>query len=262
MKRLNSIFALATLAIVVGGCAGGAASTSTPGPSPSPSTLPVPVTTPEAAAARVAEVVPELAGIGPKDPNLIGGCCFWEARSDPRRLRGHVRGRLGRLPGRLHRAPSLDVQRLSRRRRSPCSPRPDRPFRPASPAPVAAPQAGSSRAAPESRAGSLLVLLARSSPSTIRPATTAPWSAQRSSSSTPAGQKLGGSLTDAGGNYAVALPAGQYTIEPQPVDGFMRPGRTGFGHRRRRCGERRHRVRHRHPLGQRYEPRPRWDAAQ
>jgi hypothetical protein len=28
-------------------------------------------------------------------------------------------------------------------------------------------------------------------------------------------------LTDAGGRYEVTLPSGQYTIEPQPVDGFM-----------------------------------------
>lgn len=33
----------------------------------------------EQAAARVVEVAPYLEGIGPKDPNLIGGCCFWEA---------------------------------------------------------------------------------------------------------------------------------------------------------------------------------------
>ena len=29
-------------------------------------------------------------------------------------------------------------------------------------------------------------------------------------------------VTDVNGNYAVTLPAGPYTIEPQPVEGFMR----------------------------------------
>jgi hypothetical protein len=29
-------------------------------------------------------------------------------------------------------------------------------------------------------------------------------------------------VTDVNGNYAVTLPSGPYTIEPQPVEGFMR----------------------------------------
>ena len=81
MKRLNQLFPLATVAIIEVGCAGGAASTSPPTPSPSPS--PVSITTPEQAAARVAEVVPSFAGIGPRKKDLIGGCCFWEAVDTP-----------------------------------------------------------------------------------------------------------------------------------------------------------------------------------
>ena len=69
-------------------------------------------------------------------------------------------------------------------------------------------------------------------------------------------------VTDANGNYAVALPPGPYTIEPQPVEGScaspsQSPVTVGDG-----VVERRHRVRHRDPLTQGNEPRPRRDAAQ
>jgi hypothetical protein len=68
MKRsLAAILAVLLLA----GCAG-AASTPAP-PTPAPTTI----ASVEDAAARVIEVNPSLAGIGPQDPTLIGGCCSW-----------------------------------------------------------------------------------------------------------------------------------------------------------------------------------------
>jgi hypothetical protein len=66
--------AVLALIALFAGCASGAAS-----PSPSPSIPAATVDTPEAAAARVVVVNPSLDGIGPRDPDLIGGCCFWEA---------------------------------------------------------------------------------------------------------------------------------------------------------------------------------------
>jgi uncharacterized surface anchored protein len=59
----------------------------TPGPSESPSPTatasvapsPTTISSPEAAAALVVASDPRFAGIGPKDPNLIGACCWWEA---------------------------------------------------------------------------------------------------------------------------------------------------------------------------------------
>jgi hypothetical protein len=36
------------------------------------------------------------------------------------------------------------------------------------------------------------------------------------------GTEIARLVTDVNGNYAVALPSGPYTIEPQPVEGFMR----------------------------------------
>ena len=49
------------------------------------------------------------------------------------------------------------------------------------------------------------------------------------------GTEIARLVTDVNGNYAVALPAGPYTIEPQPVEGFMRVARPHPGHRRRRA---------------------------
>ncbi len=82
------------LLLVVSACASGAApAASVPGSSlptpsaslfvasPSPSATPAsrPATTPEEAAALVIASDPRFQGIGKKDPDLIGGCCFYEA---------------------------------------------------------------------------------------------------------------------------------------------------------------------------------------
>jgi hypothetical protein len=79
MTRFITILTLSTIALIVVACSSGAASSTTPTSNPSPSFSLVPISTAEQAAARVVEVAPHLAGIGPKDPDLIGGCCFWEA---------------------------------------------------------------------------------------------------------------------------------------------------------------------------------------
>jgi hypothetical protein len=77
---------LPILLLVVGACASGAAtaptgSLSAPSPSPSPSTSPaaVPPTTADEAAALVIASDPRFTGIGKKNPDLIGACCFYEA---------------------------------------------------------------------------------------------------------------------------------------------------------------------------------------
>jgi hypothetical protein len=49
-----------------------------PPPSPTPGT---PVTSPEEAVAQVQAEFPELAGIGPLDPEVIGACCWSEAQA-------------------------------------------------------------------------------------------------------------------------------------------------------------------------------------
>ena len=81
---MNRILASLFVVLLVAACSG-AASTGTPSPPPgepgassAPTLAPATITSVEAAAARVQEFNPSLAGIGPKDPNLIGGCCWWE----------------------------------------------------------------------------------------------------------------------------------------------------------------------------------------
>jgi hypothetical protein len=59
------------LALVLAGCG---STTITP----TPSIVPVPVTTPEAAVARVIAQEPRLTGIGPRDPGLIGQSSWYE----------------------------------------------------------------------------------------------------------------------------------------------------------------------------------------
>jgi hypothetical protein len=70
----------AILIMVLAACssAGGGPS---PSPTPSPSPSGSAVTSPEEALARVQAEHPEFAGLGPLDPDLIGACCWSEARA-------------------------------------------------------------------------------------------------------------------------------------------------------------------------------------
>jgi hypothetical protein len=91
MKRFTNIVAGAALTLAVVACSSGAAaspqpsstaspsSSSSSGPTSGPTLRAVEIQTPEDAVARVVEIAPEFAGIGPKDPEVIGACCFWEA---------------------------------------------------------------------------------------------------------------------------------------------------------------------------------------
>jgi Carboxypeptidase regulatory-like domain len=75
--RLLLALVLITAAIV----AGCASSATQPSPSPAPpSGPPVPITTPEAAMAAVVAAQPKFAGIGPRDPDLIGQSAWYEAK--------------------------------------------------------------------------------------------------------------------------------------------------------------------------------------
>jgi hypothetical protein len=84
MKRPLATTILPVLLLIVGACTGAAATPpgSPPGnvPSPSPSTI-GPVTTPDEAAAVVIAADRRFNHIAKKDPNLIGNCCFYEAKA-------------------------------------------------------------------------------------------------------------------------------------------------------------------------------------
>jgi hypothetical protein len=74
MNRIPAL--LLPIVLLVAACSSAAATQAPPAGSPTPS--PRAVTSVQDAAARVAELNPSLAGVGPADPNLIGGCCSWK----------------------------------------------------------------------------------------------------------------------------------------------------------------------------------------
>jgi hypothetical protein len=218
MKRLIPTLALAAVAIIVVGCAGGAGSTQPPRPSPSAPT--VTVTTAEQAAARVAEVVPGFAGIGPKDPNIIGGCCFWEAVQTADGFEVTFEVGWGDCQ-----AGCIERHRwtytVSREGAVSLLTEGGDPV----PSGVPGPGGSSGGVVPGGTgiqgrvlAGPTCPVVTVNDPScNDRPVAGATILVLDIR-----GAEVARLLTDANGNYAVALPSGPYTIEPQPVDGFMR----------------------------------------
>jgi hypothetical protein len=217
MKRLNHLVAFTAVAIIVVGCAGGAASTQPPGPSSS--IAPFTFSTPEQAAARVAAVAPGFAGIGPKDPNIIGGCCFWEARqtADGHEVTFEVgwgdcqAGCIERHRWTYGVSWNGAVTLLTES---------------GDPVPsgLPGPGGGTGGILPGGTgiqgrvlAGPTCPVVTLNDPSCddrpVAGATILVLDAR--------GTEVARLVTDANGNYAVALPSGPYTIEPQPVDGFM-----------------------------------------
>jgi hypothetical protein len=73
--------AMSTVLIVVLAACSSAGGAPSPSPSPSPSPGAASVTSPEEALARVQAEHPEFAGLGPLDPDLIGACCWSEAKA-------------------------------------------------------------------------------------------------------------------------------------------------------------------------------------
>jgi hypothetical protein len=76
----------AVLALVAACSSGGAPGRSSPAgdsraPTPAASATPVGVSTPDAAFARVVAAHPEFSGLQPRNPDLIGQCCWYEARA-------------------------------------------------------------------------------------------------------------------------------------------------------------------------------------
>jgi hypothetical protein len=99
-RNRHAIAAILVIALVFAGCSAGAGASASPSPSPSFSLVPVspspgasssspvipatgPVSTPDEAAARVIAENPRFEGIGARDPDLIGGCCWYEATAVP-----------------------------------------------------------------------------------------------------------------------------------------------------------------------------------
>jgi hypothetical protein len=218
MTRFTTTLAIAALALFAVACSAGAASSSPPSPSPGSSTI----TTPDQAAARVAEVAPSLEGIRAKDPDLIGGCCFWEANPTADGFQVTFEVGWGDCPAgciERHRwtySVSRDgaVSLVSES---------------GSPVPSGVPGSGGGGTTGgilpggtgiQGRvlAGPTCPVVTANDPSCndrpVAGATLVVLDAR--------GTEVARVVTDVNGHYEVTLPNGPYTIEPQPVDGFMR----------------------------------------
>ncbi len=215
MKRLNPLFALAIVVVIAVGCAGGG---STPHPLRAPA-VPVTITTPEQAAARVAEVVPSLAGIGPKDPDIIGGCCFWEAVQAADGFDVTFEVGWGDCP-----SGCIERHRwtyTSRGRRSHALKENGDPVPSGVPGPGGGGGGGilpgGTGIQGRVLAGPTCPVVSVNDPSCddrpVAGATILVLDVR--------GTEVARLVTDKNGIYAVTLPSGPYTIEPQPVDGFM-----------------------------------------
>jgi hypothetical protein len=75
MHRLARPFVLGLVALVLVACG----ATTPGGPTEEPSGSTMAIDSPEAAARLVIGGEPRFEGIGPFDPELIGGCCWYEA---------------------------------------------------------------------------------------------------------------------------------------------------------------------------------------
>jgi hypothetical protein len=212
-------FALALLALLLSACSNAAG----PAASPSASPATVTVTTPEQAAARVAALVPSLAGIGPRNADLIGACCFWEATPTVDGFQVVFEVGWGDCPSgciERHRwtyAVSRDgnVQLLNEE---------------GQPVPSGVPGGGGGTGGEggilpggsgiEGRvlAGPTCPVVTVGDPSCDdRPVAGATILILDAG-----GTEIARLTSDAAGHYGVTLPAGPYTVEPQRVEGFMR----------------------------------------
>lgn len=202
--------------LVLASCASGAGGAS------SPTAAPRPVTSVEDAAARVAEVYPALAAVGPADPNMIGGCCSWTGSETADGYTVRFEVGWGDCPsGCINRhawtfsvghdgAVALTVEQ-------------------GPPVPSGVPGAGSG-----SGGGGGVVpggtgiqghVLAGPTCPVVRPNDPAcndrPVAGATIVVVTADGREAGRTTSAADGAYGLSLPPGPYTVEPQPVEGMM-----------------------------------------
>ena len=173
---------------------------------------------------------PRFAGIGPVEPDLIGQSAWYEVSPAVGRLARHGDDGLGRLPGRLHQPPRLDLRR-----------RPDR---------GRDPRRGARRSLGDgSGAVGESATRDRRSPPVVIPAEGGPWIAGRAVAGPvcpverippdpacadrpvagavivvrdAAGAEVARATTAADGTFLVGVSRrGSWTVEPQPVEGLM-----------------------------------------
>lgn len=220
MRVPRSAVVVALLSIILSGCSATASPTGSASPAPS---APVSITTPDQAAARVGQMVPGLAGITERDPDVIGACCFWQATETDAGFRLTYEVGWGDCPAgciERHRwvySVTRDgfVELVSEE---------------GPPVPSGVPGSGGGGTG----GGGGILPGGSGIQGTILAGPTCP--VVTANDPNCADRPVGGAVVvvldesgrevarvaaAADGRYAVTLPAGRYTVEPQPVEGYM-----------------------------------------
>jgi hypothetical protein len=223
MTPPHRLSAIVLLVLLIAACS--SASSATTPPSSTPSAAPAGITTPEAAAARVGEVNPTLAGIGPRDPDIIGACCFWTATPLADGFRVEFEVGWGDCP-----AGCIDRHHWTYTVASDGSVQLVAESGP--PVPAGVPREGGvgggdsgggilpggSGIAGQALAGPTCPVVTEGDPACDpRPLVGVTVLVLDVN-----GTEIARLQTDADGRYVVTLPAGPYTVEPQPAEGTLR----------------------------------------
>ena len=223
MKRILSLL-LPILLLAACSSAG-----STAPPSGSPGAAGRQVTSVEDAAARVIEVYPSLAGVGPKDPNMIGACCWYTGSETGDGYTVTFQVGWGDCPaGCINRhswtfAVSKDGAVTLTAEQGPPVP----PGTPGSAIKSGAGGSGGTTGGGILPGGSGIEGHVTAGPTCPVARPDDPACADRPLEGvtivvlTAAGNEAGRTTTDASGYYGITLPSGPYTIEPQPVQGMV-----------------------------------------
>jgi hypothetical protein len=222
MTPPHRLSAIVILVLLIAACS--SASSATTPLSTSPSAAPAGITTPEAAAARVGEVNPTLAGIGPRDPDIIGACCAWTATPLADGFRVEFEVGWGDCP-----AGCIDRHHWTYTVASDGSVQLVAESGPPVPAGVPGEGVGGddigggilpggSGIAGRALAGPTCPVVTEGDPA----CDPRPLAGVTVLVLDVNGTEIARLQTDADGRYAVTLPAGPYTVEPQPAEGTLR----------------------------------------
>ena len=226
MKR---ILPLLLPILILAACSSGA---STPAPSGSAALAPRPVTSVEDAAARVIEAYPSLAGVGPKKPNVIGACCWWAGSETADGYSVTFQVGWGDCPSGCINNHTWTFA-VSEDGAVTITAESGQPVLPGTPGAGIGSGGGSGGAGGGILpGGSGIQGHVMAGPTCPVQKPNDPACADRPMAGvtivilTAAGNEAARTTTDAAGYYAVPLPAGPYTIEPQPVEGMVRGSPT------------------------------------
>jgi len=224
MKRILSLL-LPILLLAACSSAG-----STAPPSGSPGAAGRPVTSVEDAAARVIEVYPSLADVGPKNPNMIGACCWYTGSETGDGFTVTFQVGWGDCPAGCinNHTWTFAVSKDGAVAITAEQGQPVPPGTPGSGVKSGAGGSGGTTGGGILPGGSGIEGHVTAGPTcpVVRPDDPAcadrPLEGVTIVVLTAAGNEAGRTITDANGYYGITLPSGPYTIEPQPVQGMVR----------------------------------------